>query len=179
MAMTPQMLAQLALKNPELLATMLAAKGIRPNQLQLAQAQPPPGSDQLNVGQPPVSPEVMARPAGTSITAPQGAQPMAVAPVGGPIPMPSPGQTFPGTMPQAAGAPAAGQPQLALGDILAGVKTPTAATQQRPGSAGQQQTANLNPNVLALMQWLAQNGAAGQGVASPAVTPSLGQLLGR
>ena len=77
------------------------------------------------------------------------------------------------------GGPQGGQPQLALGDILAGVKTPSVATQPRPGSAGQQQTSNLNPNVLALMQWLAQNGAAGGGVASPAVTPSLGQLLGR
>lgn len=155
MALTPQMLATLALKNPELLASMLAAKGVHPSQMQMAQA---PGG---------ATPQ------------PQGGQQMAVAPVGGPIPMPTPGQTFPGTMPPTAGAPAAGQPQLALGDILAGVKTPAAATQPRPGSAGQQQTASLNPNVLALMQWLAQNGAAGQGVASPAVTPSLGQLLGR
>lgn len=164
MAMTPQMLAQLALKNPELLASLMAAKGVHPSQLQMAQA--------------PSGPPLGALPTAPSPSPqPQGAQPMAVAPTGGPIPMPQAGQMFPGTMPQAP--VQAGQPQLALGDILAGVKAPGITTQPRPGSAGQQQTANLNPNVLALMQWLAQNGAADGGVSSPSVTPSLGQLLGR
>lgn len=101
-------------------------------------------------------------------------------PTTGPAAVTLPGGAPPGALnPQqiAALGGGGGQPQLALGDILAGVKTPSVATQPRPGSAGQMQTSNLNPNALALMQWLAQNGVGGQG--GPALPPSLGQLLGR
>lgn len=155
MPLTPQMLAMLALKNPELLATMLAAKGVKPEQLQMAQA-PTPAAP---------TPQT------------QGGQQMATAPVGGPIPMPVPGQAFPGTMPAAPAAAPTAQPQLALGDILAGVKTPSVATQPRPGAVAPQM-ANFNPNTLALLQWLAQNGAGGT-MSAPTIPPSLGQLLGR
>lgn len=167
MAMTPQMLAQLALKNPELLASLLAARGVQPSQVLGGQGT-----------------TALAGNVGNDLLKPQGGQPMATmpGPTTGPAATLLQGGAPPG-VPNAqqiaglSGGAGAPQPQIPLGDILAGVRPPAITTAPRPGGAAPQQ-AGFNPNVLALMQWLAQNGAGGQGGA-PTVAPSLGQLLGR
>jgi hypothetical protein len=162
--MTPQMMAMLALQNPELLASALAARGARPEQLQGGT-----GIEALiGGGGAPAGGGLPLAPGPTSGMSPtQMVNP--IAPAGGtsPVAVPQPAMPAPA---------AATNPPPALGDILAGVGPSAggggAGQMRAPGIAPMGQTM-AQPNILALMQYLAQGGAA------PGGMPSLGALLGR
>src|SRR5262245_19525734 len=109
--MTPQMVAEMALKNPDLLSAILASKGHAPPQMQLAAAgnvhpmQPAPappntgytGSQYPQVTPPPTPPQKPTPPAGS---APAQAAPAPTAQRSAPAPAPAPTPAVaPGNMP--------------------------------------------------------------------------------
>ena len=158
--MTPALLAKLAMDNPELLASALAAKGIAPPQdpIQLASAVPPTESATAFYGNPQPAMAPQAR------LAPQG-------PMGGGGGAPAPGGAVVNTPPMPGGQ--MGVPPTSLGDAIAGVKPSIAAT--RPYAAavapgGANFAASGLGELLALIMQNQQT--------RPQLPPSLGSLIG-
>lgn len=150
--MTPEVMVNLALTNPELLASLLAAKGAHPSQLQGGI-----GTEQLMGGGQAMMPGPTTGPAATTL--------VGGAPPGAP------------SVPQLQALQGGGMPQIPLGDILAGVQTPQASQRPYPGAVGPQQGSIPPMNLLALMQWMAQGGGGGGGAGATVVPPTLGQIM--
>jgi hypothetical protein len=152
-----QMLAMLAAKNPQLVASLAASQGLQP---------------------PSVSPEMAPVNTAPQAPAPQ-APAAAILEPGAPGASGTPGT--PGGLPVNAGAAATGMPDTSLANALAAVGAPTMAPAGDAGgmnrtpapSAPNPQQGQFNPQAMALMQMLMQSGQRATG------PTSLASLIGR
>lgn len=194
----PMALMQAIMQNPELVASALAAKGVSPQQVAQLQGGAQSNGIQLTPGFNNTQPQPGG---GVSVQdyEAQGMDPfefqmdhLTPAPPAGGYRGPIGASGLPGhTAPQGpaglpaappASAPAVGAQQqqdelpmegmMALGDVLAGMRTPSSSQMPRAPVVAPMGNSMSQSNILQLMQWLAA------GRQAPGAQPPLGQVMG-